>query len=208
MMVGEIFESIEGEGPRQGLPALFVRFAGCSLRCAWCDTAYAQNREDGAEMTTDEILDAIGASACEWVVLTGGEPLEQVTPDMVDAILDMGRRVEIETNGACDIAPCLKEGVEVIMDWKLPSSRMERHMLCDNLLLLRPCDTLNLVIANDEDIIHAKRLPSVEARVQVTPCAGLMDLRKLSETVMDMGGRWRMAYQLHKLIWPNEERGV
>lgn len=208
MMVSEIFESIEGEGPRQGLPALFVRLAGCSLRCSWCDTAYAQNREDGAEMTTDELLDAIGASACEWVVLTGGEPLEQATPEVVDAILDMGRRVEIETNGACDIGPYLKEGVEVIMDWKLPSSRMERHMLYDNLLLLRPCDTLNLVIADDEDIAHAKRLPNVEARVQVTPCAGSMNLHKLSEVVMDMGGRWRMAYQLHKLIWPNEERGV
>ncbi len=155
-----------------------------------------------------EVLEAIRISECERVVLTGGEPLEQVPPSMVDAMLGLGRRVEIETNGAQDIEPFLKDGVEIIMDWKLPSSGMEDRMRSENLSLLRPCDTLNLVIADEVDIERAMELPKVCAMVQVTPCAGSMDLHRLFEAVMRMKGRWRMAYQLHKLIWTNGERGV
>ncbi len=48
MRVTEIFRSIQGEGTRAGRPCAFVRFTGCDLRCAWCDTAYAFHGGDGA----------------------------------------------------------------------------------------------------------------------------------------------------------------
>lgn len=208
MRVAEMFASIEGEGPAQGLPALFIRFAGCSLRCDWCDTRYAQDRKDGEEMTSEEVLRFIRNSRMERVVLTGGEPLEQITPSFVDEILEMGRTVEIETNGAHDVGMYLMDGVEVIMDWKLPSSGMMGCMKADNLRMLRPCDTVNMVVASDEDLRKAEELPETWARVQVTACAGRMDLRKLAEAVMRQKGRWRMSYQLHKVIWPDVAKGV
>ena len=54
--VVELFDSIDGEGKRTGLMAIFVRFAGCNLRCTYCDTAYALKRSDALEVLTGEEL--------------------------------------------------------------------------------------------------------------------------------------------------------
>lgn len=50
--VAEIFDSIEGEGKRTGYMAVFVRFAGCNIRCTYCDTAYALKESDAEEFLT------------------------------------------------------------------------------------------------------------------------------------------------------------
>ena len=74
MQVCEIFTSIEGEGIRAGKVCTFVRFVGCNLRCAWCDTTYSY--DGGKEMSPAEILESIPED-CMLVTLTGGEPLLQ-----------------------------------------------------------------------------------------------------------------------------------
>ena len=51
LRITEIFKSIQGESTRAGLPCAFVRLTGCSLRCVWCDTAYAFH--GGGEMTVE-----------------------------------------------------------------------------------------------------------------------------------------------------------
>ncbi len=38
LRISEIYRSIQGESTWAGLPCVFVRFTGCSLRCVWCDT--------------------------------------------------------------------------------------------------------------------------------------------------------------------------
>ena len=208
MKVAEIFESLEGEGPWAGYPALFIRFAGCSLNCTWCDTKYAQAKEGGMDMTVDEVLARIQAYKGYRVVLTGGEPLEAINPEFVREIRAMGFVVEIETNGAMPIDDYLMKGVEIIMDWKLPSSGMAPRMCRGNLWLLRTCDTLNLVIADELDWAEALKLPDVRAKVQVTPCAGRMDPATLAKLLMESGRFGKLSLQLHKLIWPDADRGV
>ena len=69
--VCEVFRSLQGETSRTGLPATFLRLAGCNLRCRYCDTTYAQGR--GASMTLEELLGAVAdGPATDLVVVTGG----------------------------------------------------------------------------------------------------------------------------------------
>lgn len=72
--ISEIFDSIQGEGKYAGYPSLFIRVAGCNLRCSWCDTDYALNKDDGKMMSERQLINKIKKSDKEVVVVTGGEP--------------------------------------------------------------------------------------------------------------------------------------
>ena len=104
MLISEIFYSIQGEGGLTGVPSVFVRTAGCNLRCVWCDTPYASWQPEGRPMTIDEIVAEAGRHPTQHVVLTGGEPM--VAPGIADLASELrllGRHVTIET--AATIAP-------------------------------------------------------------------------------------------------------
>ncbi|RLF30939.1 MAG: hypothetical protein DRM98_06200, partial [Thermoplasmata archaeon] len=75
MKINEIFYSIQGEGKWTGLPNIFIRTAGCNLRCTFCDTKYAY--ENGVELQVEEIINKITQYPCKHVCITGGEPLLQ-----------------------------------------------------------------------------------------------------------------------------------
>jgi 7-carboxy-7-deazaguanine synthase len=119
----EIFRSIQGEGPKAGLPRTFIRLSGCNLHCVWCDTAYTWNWRDtpfehesgkkferdaeAIKLTIEEAAVLALSSASEGFVITGGEPLMQrnALPALID-LLKAGApdaRIEFETNGS--IAP-------------------------------------------------------------------------------------------------------
>ena len=61
--VVEIFDSIDGEGKRTGYMAIFIRFAGCNLRCTYCDTSYALCSSDASIFPTKEEAEACLALA-------------------------------------------------------------------------------------------------------------------------------------------------
>ena len=99
--VHEIFYTLQGEGAHSGIPAVFVRFSGCNLRCPWCDTEF-----DGyTEMTADQIIAEmqdlydIPNARRKMCVLTGGEPALQVDKPLIDALHAAGFYICIETNG-------------------------------------------------------------------------------------------------------------
>ena len=69
MKVCEIFKSIEGEGLRTGLAAVFVRLHGCNLRCSYCDSMYAVTGDDYRQMSCDEILEAVRSFGVKAVTL-------------------------------------------------------------------------------------------------------------------------------------------
>ena len=100
----DVFPTIQGEGPFAGCPAVFVRLAGCTLQCPFCDTDYTTGRYVA---TVSELLKTI--AVCEYqqweplIVLTGGEPLRQNVVPFVRAATDEGYHVQIETNGVCPI---------------------------------------------------------------------------------------------------------
>ncbi len=77
MRISEIFYSIQGEGTNIGKPAIFIRLAGCHLRCVWCDSKFTWDMKSGEKMSTMEIIKKIKKLNCRHLVITGGEPLIQ-----------------------------------------------------------------------------------------------------------------------------------
>jgi organic radical activating enzyme len=104
--VHSVFYTIQGEGPLTGHPAVFVRLAGCNLRCPLCDTDYTGTRE---RMTPEAVLREVRAlhPGPRLVVITGGEPFRQNITLLVLLLLDEGYQVQIETNGTLPPPPGL-----------------------------------------------------------------------------------------------------
>ncbi|MFP4609333.1 MAG: 7-carboxy-7-deazaguanine synthase QueE, partial [Candidatus Aenigmatarchaeota archaeon] len=71
MKIVEIFHSLQGEGNNIGKPTVFIRTAGCNLRCGWCDTRYAW--DGGEKMSVQEILERVKRFDTQQVCITGGE---------------------------------------------------------------------------------------------------------------------------------------
>ena len=98
-IVGRPFHTIQGEGPFAGCPAVFVRTAGCVYQCPLCDTDYTSNRRTlQVEQLVDEVLSEHKGPTL--VVVTGGEPFRQNLLPLVDRLLMLQYRVQIETSGA------------------------------------------------------------------------------------------------------------
>lgn len=100
LSVSEIFLSLQGEGRLAGVVSVFVRLAGCDLRCRWCDTAYALRREQGCEMTVGQVIEQVKKFGCEQVVVTGGEPmLAEGLEELLGELKGLDCFVTLETNG-------------------------------------------------------------------------------------------------------------
>jgi len=100
MIVNELFYSLQGEGRLAGRPSVFIRLAGCPLRCSWCDTKYAWDPAAGRSMSCDQILQHIYQYPTRYVVLTGGEPLvHDGIQQLTQAIASEGFHLTVETSG-------------------------------------------------------------------------------------------------------------
>ena len=107
--VNEIFYSVQGESTYSGRPCVFVRLTACDLRCTWCDTPYAFH--EGTKRPLDDVLAEVEQFDCPLVEVTGGEPLLQkdVYP-LMQALLDRGKTVLLETGGHRSTRPCPPAG--------------------------------------------------------------------------------------------------
>ena len=86
--VNEIFFTLQGEGAHSGIPAVFLRFSGCNLRCPWCDTDFAEYTEMTAEQIINEMLSLydVPNERRKMCVLNGGEPNLQDDKAQIDAL--------------------------------------------------------------------------------------------------------------------------
>ncbi len=120
----EIFLTVQGEGGQAGRPAVFLRFAGCNLWnglerdraaavCSFCDTDFVGTDGDGGGKfaTAEALADHVAAM---WrgregdprlVVCTGGEPLLQLDPPLIEALHARGFEIAIESNGTIAASP-------------------------------------------------------------------------------------------------------
>ncbi len=211
MKINEIFKSVQGEGLLIGIPTLFIRTAGCDLRCVWCDTPYALLKSQGTEWSVEDIISEADRHGTSEVCLTGGDPLMQMEDslEVISALIGKGYRVLLETSGAYTIEHMpLTEKLIISMDLKLPGSGMVDRNRYENISLLRKWDQLKFIIADRKDYDYAKRLLleyGIRCEVIATPVGG-KDLRWLVESVLEDDLKLRVLPQLHKYIW-GDERG-
>lgn len=171
MRVSEIFRSIQGEGLRAGAVSVFLRLAGCNLRCRWCDTPYALEAAPGEQMSLAQVLARVKAAGLGEVVVTGGEPLLQPqTPALLEALTRAGRQVTVETNATryvplrCDLlslSPKLANSTPRQGRWAPYAKSHDRTRL--NLpaiqrFLDRHEYQLKFVVADERDVQEVERL--------------------------------------------------
>ncbi len=109
--ISEIFYAIQGEGLLAGRPSVFIRLAGCPLRCKYCDTEYALDAKAGNKISIEEIIKKIMKYEPDYAVITGGEPLIAAQISLLcEAIKEHKMHITIETAGikfvpdlACDL---------------------------------------------------------------------------------------------------------
>jgi 7-carboxy-7-deazaguanine synthase len=223
LRINEVFYSIQGESTRTGRPCVFVRLAGCHLRCAYCDTEYAF--KEGRTRTIDDIIEEVVGHPCSFVEVTGGEPLlQERVHDLMARLCDMGKTVAIETSGACDIGACDPRVVR-IMDIKTPGSGEVERMDWSNLDKLTGRDEVKFVITGRDDyefardLIREHGLTRRVAAVLLSPVfeqpTGLeilgmqgLPMRTLAEWMLEDGLEAVLQPQLHKFIWDPQTRGV
>lgn len=163
MFINEIFQSLLGESTYQGLPCIFIRTAGCNLRCKWCDTKYAYYYGEGMAVpqiikTVDSYFSRHSAGKLKLVEITGGEPLiQKEVYKLSKELLNSDYKVLIETNGSMP-AEKLDKRVIRIMDIKCPGSEMHGQMYWQNFKKLRPTDEIKFVVADRNDYDWAKTI--------------------------------------------------
>ncbi|MDR1934099.1 MAG: 7-carboxy-7-deazaguanine synthase QueE [Candidatus Accumulibacter sp.] len=206
LRVSEVFHSLQGEASRMGLPTVFVRLAGCPLRCVWCDTAHAFS--GGRRMSLAAIVDAVSAYGARQVCVTGGEPLAQKNClPLLGALCDAGYEVSLETSGALDIGG-VDPRVSRIVDLKAPGSSESERNRWQNIPLLTARDELKFVLASRADYEWARQAIAehrLEQRCPIlfSPVREALDPRNLAEWILDDRLPVRFQLQLHKLLWGN-----
>jgi 7-carboxy-7-deazaguanine synthase len=212
LLVNEIFYSIQGESINSGRPCVFIRLTGCNLRCAYCDTRYAY--DEGKILELSEIMDKVAEYPCPLVEVTGGEPLlQEGTPGLIYRLLENGYNVMMETNGSLDISS-VDERCMKIVDIKCPSSKMSEENDMENLKRLNPKDQLKFIVGNREDYEFAKNIihsipHGISTRhILFSPVFGVMAPNRLAKWILEDNLNVRLNLQLHKIIWPFEQRGV
>ncbi|HEY0037137.1 MAG TPA: hypothetical protein VGB66_10645 [Longimicrobium sp.] len=204
--IKEVFATLQGEGAQAGMPAVFLRFAGCNLGydvCPWCDTDWVK-----AEYTLDldDTLDLVRRTAWEGfggevpgllLVATGGEPSLQLDRPLSDALRERGYRISMESNGSRPVDRSL-------VDWLTVSPKQAEFAQKEG-------DELKLLftggavpgITPDADAVRriadGTRFGHYFLQAVDVPAVGGPNYADVIRTVMQLGPPWRLSVQTHKV---------
>jgi 7-carboxy-7-deazaguanine synthase len=184
MRVNETYGPVhQGEGPRRGQPAVFLRTAGCNLDCVWCDTPYtwkwdeydreAETHPTDVEKLATEIHDRL-LTPNVGLVITGGEPMMQ--QETIGETLRLLRKVQppawvgIETNGTIlwDVERLPREFItDISVSIKLENSGISTpkrfrniHQWWFHFQQISPKVILKPVVCGLDDLIEVDKLVS------------------------------------------------
>ncbi len=222
----ELYKSVQGESSFAGVPCIFVRLAGCNLRCSWCDSEYTFT--GGKPFTNDEIIAQIEAlQPCRLIEFTGGEPMLQARElvPLMQHLLHAGYELMIETSGERLLADIPRE-VHKIVDVKCPGSGMGGTFRMENLDALTARDEVKFVLLDRadyefaRDFIRTHDLASRCGQILLSPAFHknasdqrsadnmALDPRLLVDWMLAEGLPARLSLQIHKFIWEPRKKGV
>lgn len=182
--VNEIFYSLQGEGYHTGRAAVFVRFAGCNLRCPFCDTDFAH----GEQMTAEQIAEHVFSYSTHpetLIVLTGGEPSLQADDQLIRVLHRYNQTLTIETNGTRPVP----EGI----DWVTVSPKP------DSTVVLTRADEVKIVLTHqsETDLQHWRTaIRASHYYLQPCSCQNTEDV----VAYILRHPEWRLSLQTHKYI--------
>ena len=226
MYLIELYKSVQGESSFAGLPCIFVRLAGCNLRCNWCDSEYTF--KGGYKQSIEEVDAAVEAlRPVKLVEFTGGEPMlqERELVPLMKALLDKNYTLLIETSGERPLGN-VPAAIHKIVDVKCPGSGEGGSFHWPNLDALTLRDEVKFVITGREDYEFARQFIrgyELEERVGnilfspaflKTPTTErsaenfMLDPRSLVEWMLEDGLRARLNLQIHKFVWEPATKGV
>ena len=226
MYLIEIYKSIQGESSFAGLPCIFVRLAGCNLRCAWCDSEYTFT--GGYKMTEDQVAAEVEKLApVKLIEFTGGEPMlqERELVPLMERLLRGGYELMIETSGERPLEQ-VPAAVHKIVDVKCPGSGEAGSFQMSNLECLTDRDEVKFVIANRgdyefaRDFIREHKLETRAGQVLLSPAFSktpstdrttencLLDPRELVDWMLADSLPARLSLQIHKYVWEPRKKGV
>ena len=193
-----------------GLPCVFVRLAGCNLRCTYCDTQYAYDPE--FTLSVEEIIKEVEKyQSVKLVELTGGEPLLQNdSTALMNKLIEKGYTVLLETNNSISLKEVPKEIIKIV-DFKTPSSGMSDKMLWDNIQYFHDKDELKFVIADRKDfdwgLAIIDRYDLIKFSILFSPVFKKLESAELAKWILETKMPIRLNVQLHKLLW-GDKRGA
>ena len=190
--INEIFYSLQGEGYHSGTPAVFVRFSGCNLRCAFCDTQHQQ----GTMMSLQDIVDEVNKyPIAPFVILTGGEPSLFIDEAFVAELKQKtGKQIAIETNGTRPLPSNI--------DWVTLSPKTAFEGGDVELCVLKTCDELKVVYLG-QDLAQYDEIQTKNRFLQ--PCfVGNLEQRKVNMQAcveaVKSHPNWRLSLQIHRVL--------
>ena len=212
--IHSIFHTIQGEGPFTGVPAVFVRLAGCNLACAGCDTDYTSTRQT---MHVDELIHRVTAlSPTGLIVVTGGEPFRQELKYLFARLIERGYYVQVETNGTLPPSPFAyskntseRKGVYIVVSPKAPKVNKEIEVVACCYKYVMHCDSVSLIDGLPIHVLetaHKSEVarPSKNTKIYLQPMdSGDLELnaKHLKEVIKScMSFGYTLQVQLHKLI--------
>jgi 7-carboxy-7-deazaguanine synthase len=227
MYLIELYKSVQGESTFAGVPCIFVRLAGCNLRCAWCDSTYTFT--GGKPFSQDEIVAEIEALApCRLIEFTGGEPMLQAREllPLMQRLLDANYTLMMETSGERPLAEVPK-AVHKIVDVKCPGAGAAANTFrMENLAALTTQDEVKFVLLDRRDYEFAREfirehdLASRCGAILLSPAFQqnpsdlriadnmALDPRELVAWMLEDGLPARLSLQIHKFIWEPRKKGV
>ena len=208
----EIFYSLQGEGTRCGTPAVFLRLAGCNLKCKWCDTRHSWG--NGIICPPADTAAAIAAFGCDSLVITGGEPLlQQEALETLLTLLPASTFIEVETNGTITPTPALARRInQGNVSPKLGHSGNDGAdtLPAEPLAFFAAQENawFKFVVQQEADWAAIARLGLPRHRILLMPCAttrAALEAARPAVVTMCLRHGVRLGDRLHLTLWDNKK---
>jgi organic radical activating enzyme len=207
----ETFHSLQGEGLHAGRSAFFIRLAGCTVGCPWCDTKHSWPEASHPRHSLFDLAAAArgaAAAGAGFVVVTGGEPLQH----QLEALCDQLRAATASPDQPAGLPIHLEtSGVDALsgrFDWITLSPKRHRP---PQQQVLAACHELKVVVGEKDDLAFAEAmaLAAIESGRPNSASPPILLLQPLWDSPVGQelaiahvrrNSRWRLSLQSHKWL--------